>query len=189
MKKIKKNLRYIATMGKESYISEPIRREVLTEAGYRCAVPTCRTILALDLHHIVPVSEEGENEPSNLIALCPTCHRLFHKGIITRDAIKSWKGLLAVLNSTFDHETIDMLLFLTNENTKNLYLSGDGVLKFARLISAGLASFSRSYYSSIPSMKVYYWVTLTKKGKLFVDAWKKGDRLAVKEALSEMAQK
>jgi hypothetical protein len=25
---------------------------VLTESGYRYAVPTCRTILALDMHHI-----------------------------------------------------------------------------------------------------------------------------------------
>jgi hypothetical protein len=29
------------------------RTAVLTEAGYRCAVPTCRNILALDLHHII----------------------------------------------------------------------------------------------------------------------------------------
>lgn len=29
---------------------------VLTEAGYRCAVPTCRGILALDMHHIWEVS-------------------------------------------------------------------------------------------------------------------------------------
>ena len=29
---------------------------VLAEAGYRCAVPTCRNILALDMHHIWEVS-------------------------------------------------------------------------------------------------------------------------------------
>ena len=44
-------------------------REVLIEAGYRCAVPTCRTILALDLHHIEEVKDGGPNEPSNLLAL------------------------------------------------------------------------------------------------------------------------
>jgi hypothetical protein len=42
---------------------------VLTEAGYRCAVPTCRNILAVDLHHIVEVSEGGSDEVSNLIDL------------------------------------------------------------------------------------------------------------------------
>jgi len=29
---------------------------VLTEAGYRCAVPTCRGILALDMHHVWEVA-------------------------------------------------------------------------------------------------------------------------------------
>ena len=51
---------------------------VLTEAGYRCAVPTSRTILAIGLHHMVEVSEGGPNEVGNLLALCPTCHALFH---------------------------------------------------------------------------------------------------------------
>ncbi len=31
------------------------KREVLTEAGYRCAVPAGRTTLAIDLHHLVRV--------------------------------------------------------------------------------------------------------------------------------------
>src|SRR5207248_8959417 len=55
---------------------------VLTEAGYRCAVPTCRSILALDMHHIWEVSAGGGDDPSNLIALCPTCHALYHRGNI-----------------------------------------------------------------------------------------------------------
>ncbi len=38
---------------------------VLTEAGYRCAVPTCRNILALDMHHVWEVSAGGGDEPSN----------------------------------------------------------------------------------------------------------------------------
>jgi len=41
---------------------------VLTESGYRCAVPTCRNILALDMHHIwevvtyaVNISDKGKH--------------------------------------------------------------------------------------------------------------------------------
>jgi HNH endonuclease len=74
------------------------RRAVLAEAGYRCAVSTCRTILALDLHHIEDLQEGGGDEVSNLIALCPTCHTPYPRGTITRDAIRSWKGLLVALN-------------------------------------------------------------------------------------------
>ena len=59
---------------------------VLTEAGYRCAVPTCRTILAIDLHHMVEVGKGGTNDPANLVALCPTCHALYHRGTIKKES-------------------------------------------------------------------------------------------------------
>jgi hypothetical protein len=74
------------------------RRAVLAEAGYRCAVPTCRSIIALDLHHIEDLQEGGGDEVSNLIALCPTCHALYTRGTITRDAIQLWKRRLVALN-------------------------------------------------------------------------------------------
>ena len=57
-------------------IPESIKREVLTEAGFRCAVPTCRTILAIDLHHIIEVSDNGPNEAYNLLA--PTSAEMRH---------------------------------------------------------------------------------------------------------------
>src|SRR5262245_11347489 len=81
--------------------------QVLTEAGYRCAVATCRNILAIDIHHIVEVAEGGGNEPSNLLALCPTCHALFHRGQIVRDSIYAWKTMLVWLSQVFDTATID----------------------------------------------------------------------------------
>ena len=115
---------------------------VLTEAGYRCAVPTCRTILAIDLHHIVEVSEGGGNVVSNLLALCPTCHALFTRGTIQRDSIYTWKSVLVSLSQAFDIATVDHLLFLKMPEAENLLVSGDGVLQFSRLISAGLATFS-----------------------------------------------
>src|SRR5438874_5747290 len=93
-------------------LPESLKRAVLAEAGYRCAVPTCRTILALDLHHIEEVREGGGDEVFNLIALCPTCHALYTRGTITRDAIHSWKGVLVALNQAFDKESISNLLFL-----------------------------------------------------------------------------
>ena len=67
-------------------IPNNISIQVLTEAGYRCAVPICRNILAIDIHHLVEVSEGGGNEPGNLLALCPMCHALFHRGEIVRDS-------------------------------------------------------------------------------------------------------
>lgn len=75
-------------------IPKAIRLAVLAEAGYRCAVPTCGTILAIDLHHLAWVSEGGPGDATNLLALCPTCHALHHRGEIPREALSLWKANL-----------------------------------------------------------------------------------------------
>jgi hypothetical protein len=137
---------------------------VLTEAGYRCAVPTCRTILALDLHHMVEVSEGGTNDPANLVALCPTCHALFHRGRIARESISLWKGMLVTLSQAFDAHAIDDLLFLYKLPENQLLVSGDGVLKFSRLIAADLAGFQLAMQNG---PMLLYRIGVTNRGPLW----------------------
>jgi hypothetical protein len=162
-------------------ITNQKRTAVLTESGYRCAVPTCRNILAIDLHHIEEVSEGGGNELGNLIALCPTCHALFHRGTISRDAIYSWKSLLVSLNLAFDKDAIDNLLFLKCEGIEHLKVSGDGVLRFSRLIAANLVGF-RLYMKNGPIL--IYQLGLTPKGNQLIEAWQAGDREGVAQAIN-----
>jgi hypothetical protein len=162
-------------------LSQELRQSVLTEAGYRCAVPTCRNILAIDLHHIEEISESGPDKLSNLIALCPTCHALFHRNTITRESIYSWKAMLVSLSQAFDIEALDNLLFLEKLIPNQLALSGDGVLKFSRLIAADLASFKLIMQNG---PMVLYDVQLSQKGRMLVDAWKIGNRQKVEEALT-----
>jgi len=38
-----------------------------------------------DIHHIILRSKGGSNESSNLIRICPNCHRLVHQKIINYD--------------------------------------------------------------------------------------------------------
>lgn len=174
---------------KRKEILDATRRQVLMEAGYRCVVPRCRNILAIDIHHIVEVSEDGGNDSSNLLALCPTCHALYHRGTITKDAIYSWKGMVVALGHAFDQETIDNLLFLHKLQVGDdfLLISGDGVLKFARLIGAGLATFRADFRISLgPEMADQgYTVKLTGKGQMLIEAWFNGNRDAVKDTLSD----
>lgn len=153
---------------------------VLTEAGYRCAVPTCRTILAIDLHHIIEVSQNGTNDPSNLIALCPTCHALYHRGTIQKESISLWKAMLVALNEAFDRHAIDDLLFLYKLPSDKLMVSGDGVLKFSQLIAADLATFKLEVQNG-PFFT--YQVRVTERGAALIEAWQKGDRLALQHAL------
>lgn len=167
-------------------LKNSVKIEVLTEAGYRCAVPTCRNILALDIHHIVEVSEGGNDEASNLIALCPTCHALYHRGTISKESIFLWKGILVSLSQAFDKDTIDNLIFLHKSGFKILAVSGDGVLKFSRLIASDLASFQIHAKSNNPSFPAFFYrVELTARGRSLVEAWMSGNREAVQQVLSD----
>src|SRR4051794_3943382 len=91
-------------MSTRKSLSAGERDAILRECGYRCAVPTCNTTLAMDVHHILEVCEGGGNDPLNLLAVCPTCHALFHRGVITRDSIKHWKARILALNQVVDVE-------------------------------------------------------------------------------------
>lgn len=173
---------------------------VLTEAGYRCAVPTCRNILALDMHHIWEVNAGGPDTLANLIALCPTCHALYHRGTIQKESIYAWKEMLVALGRAFDVGAIDQLMFLSIYPRDEVAVSGDGILGFARLIAAGLVSYkrvkqpyhqdgvTRSEELSIAhdmsaGFPILYLVELTRKGRQLVEAWKQGDRQSLQSAL------
>jgi 5-methylcytosine-specific restriction endonuclease McrA len=52
-----------------------LRRAVLTRDQRRCRVPGCTHATFVDVHHIVPRSEGGPNQPTNLVTLCGGHHR------------------------------------------------------------------------------------------------------------------
>jgi hypothetical protein len=154
---------------------------VLTESGYRCAVPTCRQILALDMHHIWEVSDGGGDDPSNLIALCPTCHGLYHRGNIRAESIYVYKAMLVAITRAFDVEAIDRLLFLESCKKDFLVVSGDGLLHFSRLIAAGLATVELK--SNNNWQIVTYAVNIQEKGRQLIEAWKQGDRMRLRQVI------
>lgn len=38
-----------------------------------------------DLHHIIEVSNGGQNKIDNLICVCPNCHRMIHNNLISKN--------------------------------------------------------------------------------------------------------
>lgn len=90
-----------------------VRLAVLTESGFRCGVPACRGIFPIEIHHLVPVRDGGDNDPNNLLPLCPNCHAHHECGTITRSALDGYKSILVALNQAFDQESITMLNFLS----------------------------------------------------------------------------
>jgi Cys-tRNA synthase (O-phospho-L-seryl-tRNA:Cys-tRNA synthase) len=138
--------------------------------------------LAIDLHHLVEVSEGGGDTLSNLIALCPNCHALHHRGTIHRDALYAWKGVLVALGAAFDREAVDRLLFLSLCPPDYLVVSGDGLLHYSRLIAAGLAGVDMKANNAW--QLVTYAINISNKGRQLIDAWKTGDRELVRQALT-----
>ncbi len=168
-------------------IPESVKRQVLIEAGYRCAVPTCRNLLIVDLHHIVDVQDGGGNEPENLLPLCPTCHALYTRGSIPQDAVKAWKVVIVGLNQAFDRRTIDDLIFLdqVGQSQTDFVCSGDGVTRFTQLYAAGLASYKRIHSLRGGLNTDSYTVAITTKGKHLLEGWRSGDPASVQLALQE----
>ena len=147
-------------------------------------VPTCRDLLVLDLHHIYEVADGGGNEVSNLIALCPTCHGLYHRGHIPRSAIFAWKSMLVAINRAFDLESIDRLMFLEKQPQDYLIVQGDGVLHFFdnwSISGQGLATFEQK--SNNENQIVTYSVNISQKGRMLIEAWRSGDHAQIKQAV------
>ncbi|PYX67713.1 MAG: hypothetical protein DMG72_24780, partial [Acidobacteria bacterium] len=55
---------------------EELRNQVLRRDGWRCQV--CRSRQNLHVHHKQLRSQQGEDEESNLITLCASCHGKLH---------------------------------------------------------------------------------------------------------------
>ena len=170
-----------------------VRDEVLREAGYKCANPTCRNILTLQLHHITWVKDGGGNEATNLLALCGHCHDMHTQGHIPDTAIAHWKGLLHALNHAFDRQSMDLLLYLNTTGIENVWYTGDGFLRFAGLVAAGLVEVAESQYAvgarygnsaptSPPTTAIR--VRLSEKGSILVDSWLLGDAAKYAASLS-----
>lgn len=46
--------------------------------GNKCVICDFPIVETLNAHHIIPRHLCGKNDITNLIALCPTCHKIFH---------------------------------------------------------------------------------------------------------------
>jgi hypothetical protein len=167
-------------MGVEFGLTPSARIKVLTEAGFRCGLPTCRDILAVDLHPLIQIDEDGAEDASNFIAVCPNCYEAHRRGTITTEALHTYKSILVALSSAFDVRTIDLLLFLVGVPRDALIVSGDGVLAFAGLAAAGYAEVRMTANNG--KLLIKYAVNITPKGRLLVDAWKTGTPPTVREA-------
>lgn len=167
-------------MARRIQIPLAVKREVLIEACYRCAVPLCRESITIDVHHID--GDASNNDTANLVVLCPTCHAAFHRKKYSVEAIKFWKLLLRQLNASYDRNTINLLLMLgeLSESKWDKYeVTGDGLLAFAPLLAGGLIDVSIFHRAAYDRAMPYYEVRLSERGRATMKAWKEGDPSAL----------
>ncbi len=63
-------------------IPPSVRRKVMARARHQCQRSGCSHTRFLEIHHIVPRSQGGSNDPGNCMCLCSACHGLYHEGRI-----------------------------------------------------------------------------------------------------------
>lgn len=155
-----------------------VQRNVFIECGFRCAVPTCRYPVPLEVHHLCHVSEGGGNNEENLLVLCRNCHGMYHEKTITAEALMVYKRNIQALTQSFDQKGLDVLLLLSDLG--KISCKGEGLLSIAGLVASGFVSCKteKGIITNLPSPGPTYHLQLTKKGKDHLNSWKSGQPLA-----------
>ncbi|MEZ9599692.1 HNH endonuclease [Vibrio sp. 10N.286.46.A8] len=131
-------------MTKRPTIPAEVRREVLVEAGHRCLIPACKDSANIDLHHIVPWAKCREHKPDNLVALCPSCHRLAHDGTIDRKSLRKYKEISQkLINPPIKHEETDALAYIKFD--PNSVVNILDAKNISSLVDNGLLDFSFNF--------------------------------------------
>ena len=160
-------------------LPRPLERELLVEAGHRCAIPTCRQV-PLELCHIIPWNEVSEHTFDNIIVLCRNCHFRFDHGEIDRKAMRMYKANLATLTGRYgDLERRVLQRFADEPDLEKIELLGGFDIMLMYLIRDGLlrpADIKHGVLFVTPAA-VQQSYCITEQGREFVRRWMGGEPL------------
>ncbi len=164
-----------------------LKRAVLVEAGHRCAIPTCRATTT-EIAHIIPWAESQDHSFENLIALCPNCHSRFdQKKEIDRQAIRTYKSNLGILNNRYGEFERRLFEFLAKTGERVFVLGVAGDLLVANAVKDGFfedkhvegmgfeVRGSNGFHKNFP-MTFTFWVT--DAGVEFIKRYAQGNDIA-----------
>jgi hypothetical protein len=100
-------------------IPADLERDLFIEAGYRCAIPTCRAVAPLQIEHIEDWAKVKEHKFANMIVLCANCHGLKGDGPrkLDRKALRQIKSNLGIINGRYGEVERRVLAFLIKSPT------------------------------------------------------------------------
>jgi hypothetical protein len=175
-------------------IPRQLERELFIEAGYRCAIPTCRAVAPLEIDHIDDWARVQEHKFDNMIVLCANCHgrKGNKRGQLDRQALRQFKTNLGLLNHRYGEFERRVLDYFAQNPEQNVILlpGGMDLLVHYLVVDGYLSEFHQlpdfvneySYVNSkgrrsilkMPSLLGYY---LTEAGNDFVKNWKEAKPL------------
>ena len=151
-----------------------IKRRLLIESGYRCAIPTCRYPITENAH-IFSWAESGDHGHHNLIALCPNCHTRYDSGEITKEAIIYYKKKLMFLNDVYSRFELDVLDYLKSK--RRALIPGELLVK--RLLEEGIVKIEDEImtqgFADGEDFLGIFSVVLTEKGAQLLNDWARVD--------------
>ncbi|WP_227284135.1 MULTISPECIES: HNH endonuclease signature motif containing protein [Paracoccaceae] len=166
-------------------VPSALKRHLYEEAGYRCAVPTCRGTSGLQMEHIEPWAKVKAHEFDNMIVLCAVCHSRITSREISKDAIRTYKRNLALINGRYSLFELRLIQhFFENEKLSNpqsnIQVAENDLLHLKGLIDDQLVNIQRGPGSVlIMGMSVSpVYVLLTDKGREFISAYFQGENLS-----------
>lgn len=154
-------------------IPAALRRQVLLEAGHRCAIPTCRTV-PVEMAHIEPWSQVRGHSFENLIALCPTCHARYDGGDIDRTSMRAYKANLGLVSGRYgEMERRILEMFALEPFATHIKLPGALDFQVMYLLRDGLLAKAPTQGANMildgkPVMQDY---VITQTGRAFIDNW------------------
>jgi hypothetical protein len=155
-------------------IPTEVKRRILIESGYRCAIPTCRFPITENAH-IISWAESKDHSYENLIALCPNCHTLYDSGKIDSIAIIAYKKKLMFLNDVYSRFELDVLDYLKSH--KRVLVMGELLIK--RLLEESIVELEEEImtqgFTDGEFILGILSVVLTEKGKKLIEDWSKVD--------------
>jgi cytochrome c553 len=122
-----------------SAIPRPLERELFIEAGYRCAIPTCRAVSPLQIEHIEEWATVREHKFENMIVLCANCHgrKGNKRGQIDRAALRQFKANLALLNHRYGEFERRIIDYLKDDQANIVMMPGGMEILVHYLVSDG----------------------------------------------------
>lgn len=138
------------------------------EARFRCPNPGCGKWMVADPSYVVAIDGHAPETPSNLLVLCPSCFRNYHRGQIPSHAFRAWKSVLLAEKSPYDLDHLTFLQFLET-------LAEPIVLTTTQLIEVkGLVVTGAIATEQVPGDVPQWKVEITVAGHLLLESWRQG---------------